>query len=36
MKKQTAALLAAVIFAASLSACTRPVTVTTTEDETEE
>lgn len=32
MKKQTAALLAAVLFAASLTACTIPVTATTAED----
>ena len=32
MKKQTAALLAAVIFAASLTACTKPVTATTEEE----
>ena len=36
MKKQTAALLAAVFLAASLSACTKPVIATATEDETEE
>ena len=32
MKRQTAALLAAVIFAASLTACTKPVTATTEEE----
>ena len=32
MKKQTAAILAAAIFAASLTACTKPATATTTEE----
>jgi hypothetical protein len=36
MKKQISMTLAVIIFAASLSACTKPVIATTTEDETEE